>query len=134
MPVEVQKQMITDLLNEMKDLPAEERAKLMEKFLDNSNLDPSVRARLMEEILKTVDDLPPEERQKILDKMLENSEDLNPAMRTKLMDQMIKNIDQMPPEEREKFLSGLYLFLIDYLDFIFSILKILLMIQIKKIY
>jgi hypothetical protein len=76
MPVEVQKQMISDLLNEMKDLSAEERAKLMEKVLDNPNLDPSVRAKLMDEMLRNVDDLPPEDRQKLLEKMLENSDHL----------------------------------------------------------
>jgi F0F1-type ATP synthase delta subunit len=76
MPAEVQKQMISDLLNEMKDLSAEERTKLMEKVLDNPNLDPTVRAKLMEEMLKNADDLPPEERQKLYEKMLENSEHL----------------------------------------------------------
>ena len=72
--------MISDLLNEMKDLSAEERAKFMEKFLDNPNLDPSVRAKLMEEMLKNVNDLPPEERQKILEKMLENSDQLGKSI------------------------------------------------------
>ena len=76
MPAEVQKQMISDLLNEMKDLSAEERAKLMEKVLDNPNLDPTVRAKLMEEMLKNIDDLPPEEKQKFYEKMLENSDHL----------------------------------------------------------
>jgi len=76
MPAEVQKQMITDLLNEMKDLSADERLKLMEKVLDNPNLDPSVRARLMEEMLQNTEDLSPEDRQKLLGKMLENSDHL----------------------------------------------------------
>jgi DNA-directed RNA polymerase subunit F len=110
MPVEVQKQMIADLLNGMKHLPPEERTKLMEKMLDNPNLDPSVRAKLIEEMLKNVDDLPPEERKKLLEKMLENRDSLNPAMRAKLINEMIKNINQMSPEEREKFLTGLYRF------------------------
>lgn len=68
--------MISDLLNEMNDLSADERAKFLEKVLDNPNLDPSVRAKLMEEMLRQVDDLPPEERQKILEKMLENTDQL----------------------------------------------------------
>lgn len=76
MPAEVQKQMITDLLNEMKDLSADERLKLMEKVLDNPNLDPSVRAKLMEEMLRSTEDLPPEDRQKLIEKMLENSDNL----------------------------------------------------------
>ncbi len=76
MPVEVQKQMITDLLTEIQELPADERGKLVEKVLDNPNLDPTVRAKLMEEMLKNVDNLPPEERQKLLGKMLENSDHL----------------------------------------------------------
>lgn len=76
MPADVQKQMIADLLHEMKDLSADERLQLMEKVLDNPNLDPSVRAKLMEEMLRSVDDLPFEDRQKLVEKMLENSDDL----------------------------------------------------------
>ena len=76
MPVEVQKQMIADLLHEMKDLSVEERVKLMEKLLDDPGLDPLVRAKLTEEILKNVEDLPPEEKQKLLEKMLQNSDHL----------------------------------------------------------
>ena len=60
----------------MKDLSADERAKLMQKVLENQNLDPTVRAKLMEEMLKNVDDLSAEERQKLLEKMLENSDQL----------------------------------------------------------
>ena len=77
----MQKQMISDLMNEMKDLPADERATLMQKMLDNPDLDPSVRAKLMEEMLKNVDDLSPEERRKLLEKMLENSDQLGNDLR-----------------------------------------------------
>lgn len=76
MPAEVQQQMISDLLHEMKDLSPEERTKLLGQVLDNPNLDPSVRAKLMEEMLRNVDGLPPEEQQKLLEKMLENSDHL----------------------------------------------------------
>jgi mRNA-degrading endonuclease RelE of RelBE toxin-antitoxin system len=121
MPVEVQKQMITDLLHEMKDLSAEERSKLMQKVLDNPNLDPSVRAKLMEEMLKTVDDLPPAERQKLLEKMLEDSDNLgidlfvkkpnisffflDPKTKARLMEEMLKTMDQLPDDEKQKLLS-----------------------------
>ena len=84
MPAEVQKQMITDMLNEMKDLSPEERAKFMEKVLENPNLDPTVRAKLMEEMLKNADDLPPEERQKLFEKILENSDQLGKRLLIRL--------------------------------------------------
>lgn len=87
----------------------------------------------MEQMLKTLDELPEEEKQKVLAKMLENSEDLNPSIRNKLMDEMVKNINQMPPREREKFLAGLYLNF-SYVNLHNFNFKILLMIQIEKIY
>lgn len=124
MPAEVQKQMITDLLNEMKDLSADERLKLMEKVLDNPNLDSSVRARLMDKMLQNTEDLSPEDRQKLLEKMLENSDNLGKAKfrffllrifrfvdakaKAKLVEKMLKTVDELPPEEREKLLASLY--------------------------
>lgn len=80
MPADVQKQMIADLLHEMKDLSAEERMKLMDKVLENPNLDPSVRAKLIEEMLRNANDLSAEDQQKLFEKMLENSDDLGRAM------------------------------------------------------